>query len=64
MLKLIAALAFAMALLASGDMAVAQQSGAKKSGKCIDHRAICFKKCEEQGGRACAVLCNSRPTCG
>jgi hypothetical protein len=66
MLKYLSVIAIGVALaLPAGPVAAQQQPKAKaKSGKCIPPRDICFKRCLEQGGRSCAVVCNTRPnTC-
>jgi len=67
MLKFLSVIAIGAALaLSSASPAAAQQKPKDKAnaGKCIPPRDVCFKKCLEQGGRNCQVLCNSRPnTC-
>jgi uncharacterized membrane protein len=65
MLKFLSALAIGAALVLSAGPAAAQQAKPKaKAAKCIPPRDICFKRCLEQAGRNCQVLCNSRPnTC-
>jgi hypothetical protein len=60
MLRFLVTTVFTAALILPSEWAIAQQTKPKK---CIDYRAACFKKCEARGGRSCAVVCNTRPTC-
>ena len=65
MLKFLSIIAIGVALALPASPAAAQQTKPKaKAGKCFSPRDMCFKRCLEQAGRNCQVLCNSRPnTC-
>ena len=66
MLKFLSIVAIGAALALPAGPAAAQQKPKEKAkaGKCIPPRDICFKRCLEQAGRNCQVLCSTRPnTC-